>query len=154
MFFTASSEARITHDAPSVICELLPGVTLPQGRSKAGLSLARLSAVVCGPHAVIVVVDRAVAREGGLDLAGEIAVRVARRQSLLAFGRVFVRLPPRNVKEMRDQLRGPAHIEIGDRVGEAALESDHRREERRTAAQHRRKPGAEAARGKQPRRTT
>ena len=47
-FFTASSEARMTHDAPSVICELLPGVTLPQGRSKAGLSLARLSTVLSG----------------------------------------------------------------------------------------------------------
>ncbi len=46
--FTASSEARITHDAPSVICELLPGVTLPHGRSKAGLSLASVSALLSG----------------------------------------------------------------------------------------------------------
>ena len=40
-FFTASSEARISHAAPSVICELLPGVTLPYLRSKKGLSFAR-----------------------------------------------------------------------------------------------------------------
>ena len=46
--FTASSEARMTHDAPSVICELLPGVTLPQGRSNAGLSLASVSTVLSG----------------------------------------------------------------------------------------------------------
>ena len=48
VLFTASSEARMTQEAPSVICELLPGVTLPQGRSKAGLSLARLSALLSG----------------------------------------------------------------------------------------------------------
>ena len=46
--FTASSEARITHDAPSVICELLPAVTLPHGRSNAGLSLASFSTVLSG----------------------------------------------------------------------------------------------------------
>ena len=44
----ASSEARITQDAPSVICEELPAVTLPQGRSNAGLSLASFSTVLSG----------------------------------------------------------------------------------------------------------
>ena len=39
----ASSEARIIQAAPSVICELLPGVTLPYLRSKKGLSFARFS---------------------------------------------------------------------------------------------------------------
>ena len=38
----------MTHEAPSVICELLPAVTLPQGRSKAGLSLASFSTVLSG----------------------------------------------------------------------------------------------------------
>jgi hypothetical protein len=38
---TAASEARISHAAPSVICELLPGVTRPYLRSKKGLSLPR-----------------------------------------------------------------------------------------------------------------
>ncbi len=42
-FFSASSEARISQAAPSVICELLPGVTLPYFRSKNGRSLARFS---------------------------------------------------------------------------------------------------------------
>ncbi len=37
------SDARISQAAPSVICELLPGVTLPYLRSKKGLSLARFS---------------------------------------------------------------------------------------------------------------
>jgi hypothetical protein len=46
--FTAVSEARITHEAPSVICEELPAVTLPHGRSKAGLSLASVSTVLSG----------------------------------------------------------------------------------------------------------
>ena len=40
---TASSEARTSQTPPSVICELLPGVTLPYLRSKKGLSLARPS---------------------------------------------------------------------------------------------------------------
>src|SRR5262249_33471239 len=46
--FIASSDARITHEAPSVICEELPAVTLPHGRSKAGLSVAGVSTVLSG----------------------------------------------------------------------------------------------------------
>ena len=41
--FTAVSSASSSHEAPSVICELLPGVTLPYLRSKKGFSLARFS---------------------------------------------------------------------------------------------------------------
>ena len=41
--FSASSEASTSQAAPSVICELLPGVTLPYLRSKKGLSFARFS---------------------------------------------------------------------------------------------------------------
>src|SRR5579863_1977372 len=44
----ASSEARITQDAPSVICEELPAVTWPQGRSNTGLSAANFSGVESG----------------------------------------------------------------------------------------------------------
>src|SRR2546430_9440655 len=47
-FCIAVSEARITHEAPSVICEELPAVTLPHGRSNAGLSLASVSTVLSG----------------------------------------------------------------------------------------------------------
>jgi hypothetical protein len=47
-FLTASSEARMVHDAPSVICEELPAVTWPQGRSNTGFSLARVSGVESG----------------------------------------------------------------------------------------------------------
>ena len=47
-FATASSDARITQDAPSVICEELPAVTLPHGRSNTGLSLASVSGVESG----------------------------------------------------------------------------------------------------------
>src|SRR5882672_4633889 len=39
-FLTASSDARMVHDAPSVICEELPAVTWPHGRSKTGFSFA------------------------------------------------------------------------------------------------------------------
>ena len=46
--FTACSDARITHEAPSVICELLPAVTLPHGRSNAGLSSASFSTELSG----------------------------------------------------------------------------------------------------------
>jgi hypothetical protein len=45
---TAASEARITQAAPSVIWLELPGVTLPQGFSKAGLSLASFSTLLSG----------------------------------------------------------------------------------------------------------
>jgi hypothetical protein len=36
-----------------VICELLPGVTLPYFRSKNGFSLARLHRLTIAPHAVV-----------------------------------------------------------------------------------------------------
>ena len=45
---TASSEARITQDAPSVICEELPAVTWPQGRSNTGRNFASVSGVESG----------------------------------------------------------------------------------------------------------
>src|SRR4029079_15926679 len=45
---TASSEARITQEAPSVICEELPAVTWPHGRSNTGLSFASVSGVESG----------------------------------------------------------------------------------------------------------
>ena len=47
-FATASSEARITQDAPSVICEELPAVTWPHGRSKTGRNFASVSVVESG----------------------------------------------------------------------------------------------------------
>ncbi|KAG0736293.1 hypothetical protein G6F24_018405 [Rhizopus arrhizus] len=42
---TAASEASTSIAAPSVTCELLPAVMLPQGLSKTGLSLASFSGV-------------------------------------------------------------------------------------------------------------
>ena len=53
------------------------------------------------------------------------------------------------MKQMPDQLRGLAHIELGDRIGEPAFEPDHRREERRTQAEERRKFCADTAGGEQ-----
>src|SRR3984957_10368282 len=82
------------------------------------------------PHAVVVIEQGAVAGEGRLDLAGEGNILLRRREALLTFGRVFVGLPARNMKQVADQFRGLAHIEIGDRVGEPAFKPDHRREER------------------------
>ncbi len=45
---TASSDARITQEAPSVICEELPAVTWPHGRSNTGFSFASVSGVESG----------------------------------------------------------------------------------------------------------
>src|SRR3984957_1513015 len=45
---TASSDARMVQDAPSVICEELPAVTWPHGRSNTGFSLASVSGVESG----------------------------------------------------------------------------------------------------------
>ena len=47
-FATASSDARMVHEAPSVICDELPAVTWPQGRSNTGLSFANVSGVESG----------------------------------------------------------------------------------------------------------
>ena len=38
----------MTHDAPSVICEELPGVTWPHGRSNTGFRPASFSGVESG----------------------------------------------------------------------------------------------------------
>ena len=122
----------MTQDAPSVICELLPGVTLPHGRSKAGLSLAKRFDRTVGAHAVVMVVDLAVAAECDLKLAVEITVALRAREPDLAFDRVLVGIAARNVEQVRDELGGLAHVELDDRVGQSALEPDHRLEKRRT----------------------
>ena len=109
-----------------MICELLPGVTWPHGRSKAGLSLASVSALEFGPHAVVVVEYRAVAREGRLQFAGEMAGLLRRREPLLALGRILIGLPAGDVKQMGDELRGLSHVEVGDRIGQPALQADDR----------------------------
>ena len=80
VFFTASSEARISQAAPSVICELLPGVTLPYLRSKKGFSLARFCDRGVAPHAVVERVGVALGVVERLDLAAagrERALRLA-----------------------------------------------------------------------------
>ena len=81
--------------------------------------------------------NRAVAREGGLDLAGEIIVLLRRREPLLAFCGILVGLPPRDVKKMADEFGRLPHVEIGNRIGESAFKPDHRLEERRTEAEQR-----------------
>jgi len=121
----------MTHDAPSVICELFRGAV--------------------GAHAVVVIEHGAVAGESGLDLAGERAAFLRRRQAALAFGGVFVGLLPGNVEQMSHQLGGLAHIEFGDRIGEAAFEPDHRLEERRAEPERRLQFRAHAAGRVEPR---
>ena len=91
-FFTASSEARITQDAPSVICEELPAVTLPQGRSNTGRSFASVSTRRIRPHAVVEIVELAAAVEGGLDLALEPAFGMRLGEPAMAFGRIGIGL--------------------------------------------------------------
>jgi len=53
----------------TVICELLPGVTLPYLRSKNGLSFARFSIDEIAPHAVVEREGRAVGVVQRLDFA-------------------------------------------------------------------------------------
>ena len=125
---TASSEARITQDAPSVICEELPAVTWPQGRSNTGLNFASVSVVEFRAHAVVVIVEFAVAREGGFDLAFQQAFRLRLREPLVAFGRIGIRLFAGDAEEMADHLGGLAHVQFGDGIGQPALEPDDRLE--------------------------
>ena len=51
--------------------------------------------MLSGSHAVVVIEQRAVAREGRLDLVLEPAFLLRARQALLALGGIFVGLPPR-----------------------------------------------------------
>jgi hypothetical protein len=87
-FFNASSEARITHDAPSVICELLPAVTLPHGRSKSGLSFAGRQQLSDARHRRQ---NQAVARKDNLLRNQPSFCAVASQRQL---ARLLCRLPP------------------------------------------------------------
>jgi hypothetical protein len=90
---TAASEARISHAAPSVICELLPGVTRPYLRSKKGLSLAETGQAGIGTHAVVLCVDLARTVDHRHDLA-ELPGRLRGERALMAAHAVFVHLLP------------------------------------------------------------
>ena len=136
-FATAASEARITQEAPSVICEELPAVTWPQGRSNTGRSFASVSAVEVRTHAVIMVEEFSVAGEGGLDLALQKAFGLRMRESAMALGRIGIGLCARNAEEMADDLGGLAHIQVGDGIGQPALEADDRLEIARTQLKRR-----------------
>ena len=86
-FLTASSDARITQDAPSVICEELPAVHLAPWPLEYRLEGGQFLRRGIRPHAVIVVVELAVTCEDGFDLALEEAALLRMRQPLVAFGR-------------------------------------------------------------------
>jgi hypothetical protein len=64
-FSTASLEASTSQAAPSVICELLPGVMLPYFLSKKGLSLASPAMRGIAAHAVVGGIHLAVASISG-----------------------------------------------------------------------------------------
>ena len=148
---TASSDARMVHDAPSVICEELPAVTWPQGRSNTGFSFARLLRRGIRPHAVVVIVEFAVARERGFDLALEKTLRLRVGQPLVAFDRVSIRLLARDAEEMTDHFGGLSHVEFGDRIGQPALKADDRLEISRTRLRDRRELAENALGAGQPR---
>jgi len=122
---TALSEARISQEAPSVICELLPAVTFPHGRSKAGLSSPSFLDRGVRAYAVIKVVSFAVAPERRLELAGKPSFLLRTGEPLLALDRVAVGLRARHA---RRGARGfPAvcpHVEIDQRIGQPALQAD------------------------------
>ena len=74
------------------------------------------------------IVEFAVARERGFDLALEKALRLRVGKPLVAFGRISVRLRARDAEEMTDHFGGLAHVEFGDRIGQPALQPDDRLE--------------------------
>ena len=80
------------------------------------------------PHAVVMIVELAVARERGFDLALEPALRLRVGEPLVAFGGIGIRLRPGDAEEMADHFGGLAHVEFGDRIGQPALEPDDRLE--------------------------
>ena len=77
------------------------------------------------------VVKFAVAGKRGFDLSLEKALRLRVRQPLVAFGGIKIRLFARDAEEMADHFGCLPHVEVGDRIGQSALEADDRLEERR-----------------------
>ena len=127
-FSTARSEASTSQAAPSVICELLPAVTLPYLRSKNGLSFARFSAVES---------SRTPSSARRACPCGRTAARPRRRSGpafCAASTRAWLRaenssisrrvMPKRNARFSAVwPISRPDH-----RIGEALHQADHRRE--------------------------
>ena len=96
------------------------------------------------PHAVVMVVELAVAREGGFDLALEPALRLRVGEPLVAFGGIGIRLRAGDAEEMADLFGGLSHVEVGDRIGQPALQPDDRLEIARPGFGERRELGDNA----------
>src|SRR5713226_3409487 len=118
-FLTASSDARMVHDAPSVICEELPGGDLAPWRLEHRLQFGKRLRRGIRSHAVVVIVEFAVAGERGFDLAPEKTLRLRIGKPLVTFGGVGVRLRARDAEEMADHFRRLSHVELGDRIGQS-----------------------------------
>ncbi len=127
-FLTASSDARMVHDAPSVICEELPGGDLAPWRLEHRLQFGKRLRRGIRSHAVVVIVEFAVAGERGFDLAPEKTLRLRIGKPLVTFGGVGVRLRARDAEEMADHFRRLSHVELGDRIGQSALQPNNRLE--------------------------
>jgi hypothetical protein len=145
-FSTARADAITSHVPPSVICELLPAVTLPYLRSKNGFSFARLSGVESSRTPSSFCVERAVLRVQRDDFASEMALALRCEHAPVAARREFVHFTPRDVEAVREILRRLAHQQPDDRIGEALHEADDRCEVRRAKARQQRRALADALR--------
>src|SRR5207247_2350396 len=76
------------------------------------------------PHAIVVVVEFAVAGKRCLDLAFQPALRLRIRQPLVAFGGIGIGLGAVDAEEMPDHFGGLAHVKLSDRIGQAAFKPD------------------------------
>ncbi|MGY4298128.1 hypothetical protein ACVWXN_006223 [Bradyrhizobium sp. i1.4.4] len=69
-----------------------------------------------------------VAGERCLDLALEKTFGLRMREPAMTLGGISVGLCPRDAEEMADDLGGLAHVQVGDGIGQPALQADDRLE--------------------------
>src|SRR6516164_398299 len=110
------------------------------------LELGELLDGAVGAHAVIMVIDPAVAGERRLDLACEAAFLLRAGEPLLALDRITIGVGPRYPEEMGQYLGGLSHVELDQRIGEPALEANDRLEKRGAEAEGRYQPRGDIAR--------
>lgn len=98
-------------------------------------------------YAIVMVEELAVAGEGGLDLALQEARALRMREPAVAFSGIGIGLCAGDAEEMADHLGGLAHVQIGDRIGQPALEADDRLEVARPQFERRSQLGGDALGG-------
>jgi hypothetical protein len=94
---------------------------LAPGALECRLELGELLHRAVGPHAVIPIVNAAVAGECRLELAGKKPFLLRASEVVMAFGCISVGARARYVEHMGKDFGGLSHVQLDQRIGKPAL---------------------------------